>query len=47
MEEKIQFPFQYLIQYLLGEITLEKCHDDVVEELCKLMDDYIKKNKKC
>lgn len=44
MKEKIQFPFQYITQYLLGEISLEVACDSTMEECSRLIEEYIEKH---
>ncbi len=45
IEETIPFPFQYLEQYLLGEIkTLDEAVDYTVDEVNRLIEEYIEKH---
>ena len=44
MEDKIEFPFQYLTQYLLGEISFEVACDNTIEECYRLIEEYIEKH---
>ena len=45
-EEKIPFPFQYLEQYLRGESDLDCAIDNTMNEVYKIMDEYIEKNRR-
>lgn len=42
MEEKIMFPFQYLEKYFLGEMELDDAIDKTLEEVDRLIEEYIK-----
>ena len=45
MKDKIEFPFQYLEQYLLGEIEFDVACDNTIEECNRLIEEYIEKHK--
>lgn len=47
MEDKIEFPFQYLTQYLLGEISFEMACDSTIEEWNRLIEECIEKHSIC
>ena len=41
--EKIAFPFQFMNQYLLGEIDLDSALDSTLQEVDKLIHEYLNK----
>ena len=43
-EEKIPFPFQYLEQYLRGELIWDAAIDNTMDEVYRLIEEYISKN---
>lgn len=43
-EEKIMFPFQYMEQYLLGEISFDGAVDRTIEEVYRLIGEYVEKH---
>ena len=45
MEDKIRFPFQYIEQYLLGNIDFDVAVDSTLEECDRLIEEYIEKHK--
>lgn len=44
-EEKILFPFQYIEAYCRGEITFDAACDNTIEELYRLIEEYIEEHK--
>ena len=44
MVEKIQFPFQYLEKFFLGEMDWDAAIDSTIEEAYRLIDEYVKAN---
>ena len=44
VEDKIEFPCQYITQYLLGEIEFDVACDNTIEECNRLIEEYIKKH---
>ena len=47
MEDEVKFPFQYITQYFLGEISLEVAIDNTIEECNRLIEEYIEKHDIC
>lgn len=45
-EEKILFPFQFIDKYLLGQISLDDAVDKTIEELNRLIEEYVNKHLK-
>lgn len=43
-EEKIPFPFQYIEQYLLGEISFDGAVDRTIDEAYRLIGEYVEKH---
>ena len=43
-EEKIMFPFQYMEQYFLGEISFNGAVDRTIEEVYRLIGEYVEKH---
>lgn len=41
--EKIPFPFQYMEKYLLGEMDYDAAIDSTIEEVYRLIEEYISK----
>lgn len=44
VKEKIQFPFQYLEKYLLGEMEFDSAIDSTMEECYRLIEEYVENN---
>lgn len=44
VEVEIKFPFQYLEQYLRGEISLDGAVDRTIEEVYRLIGEYVEKH---
>ena len=44
LEEKIPFPFQYIEQYLLGEISFDGAVDRTIDEAYRLIGEYVEKH---
>lgn len=44
-EENIPFPWQHIKAYCRGEITFDVACDNTIEELYKLIDEYVKEHK--
>ena len=40
----IEFPFQYIEKYLLGEMDYDAAIDSTIEECNRLIEEYIKNN---
>lgn len=43
-EEKILFPFQYMEQYFLGELSFDEAIEKTIEEVYRLIGDYVEKH---
>lgn len=43
-EEKIKFPFQFLEQYFLGEISFDGAVDRTIDEVYRLIGEYVEKH---
>lgn len=46
MKDKLQFPFQYLEKYLLGEMEFDDAIDKTLEEVDRLIEEYINNQSK-
>lgn len=44
-EEKIKFPFQYMEQYFLGEISFNDAVEKTIDKVYELIGDYVEKHK--
>lgn len=44
IEEKIRFPFQFLNKYCLGEMTWDAAIDSTLEEVYRLIEEYVEKH---
>ena len=44
IEVKIKFPFQYLNQYLRGEISLDESVNRTIDEVDRLIREYVEKH---
>ena len=42
--ETILFPFQYMEKYLLGEMEYDPAIDSTIEEVYRLIEEYLKSN---
>lgn len=45
-EDEPQFPTQYIDKYLAGEIDFDTACDKTIDEMYKLIDEYVLKNRK-
>lgn len=43
-EEQIKFPFQFLEQYFLGEISFDGAVDRTIDEVYRLIGEYVEKH---
>lgn len=43
-EEKILFPFQYMEQYFLGELSFDEAIEKTIEEVHRLIGEYVEKH---
>ena len=42
--EEILFPFQYIEKYLLGKMEYDHAIDSTIEEVYRIIEEYIDKN---
>lgn len=43
-EQMIIFPFQYLEQYLRGELVLDTAIDNTIDEVYRLIEEYVREH---
>ena len=43
LDEEIQFPWQYINQYLYGQITFDDAIDKTIEEFNRLIKEHLEK----
>ena len=43
-EQMVIFPFQYLEQYLRGELILDTAIDNTIDEVYRLIEEYVREH---